>query len=103
VKTATRLISVVVSVCIASALVGCYASEPAEPGDRLHATVPDLAGMTRDAAEEALLDAGYSLGEVSEEPAEGDTPGTVVSQSPIWGTSLPRDAAVDIVLATGAD
>ena len=86
--------------CAACALVGCAAQDSDESSGELHAAVPDLEGMSVAEAETTLAEAGYTLGDISEAPAEGVEPGTVISQSPIRGTSLSRDSAVDIVVAT---
>jgi len=85
-------------------LVGCgaNASTDGEP-EGLHATVPNVVGLTIDDAEEALTQAGYVVGQVLENASGSAAEGTVTSQSPVGGTSLPRDSEVDLTIeaATG--
>jgi eukaryotic-like serine/threonine-protein kinase len=60
------------------------------------ARVPEVAGMTLDAAIAALSHAGLRRGTLSEESGPG-APGSIVRSSPAAGTDLERGAAVDLV------
>jgi serine/threonine-protein kinase len=64
------------------------------------ATVPDVVGMTEDAARSAFRAAGLRASVVqvpSQEPA-----GTVVAQAKPAGTSLPRGSTVQINVSSGS-
>jgi len=67
------------------------------------ATVPDLTGRSQVDATAALLAAGLHLGSVSQQQRDGQTPGTVLSQSPAAGVALVQGAAVDITVARAPD
>ncbi len=66
------------------------------PPERRQVAVPDLAGLTRAAAEQALERDSLYLGLVEEPRAS--TPGTVVSQAPEARTRVYLHTAVDVVL-----
>lgn len=86
---------------LGSIATGCAtAPDDADPvGDGLHLIVPSVAGLDESAAAEALSDAGYRIGEVTFEEAQGAEPGTVIKQDPIAGMSVPRDSEIDLVIA----
>ena len=69
-------------------------------GDGLHPVVPDVTGMSLADAQTVLESEGYVVGEVL-----GDTPGdpsaTVVEQSPVAATSVPRETPIDLRVAAG--
>ena len=60
--------------------------------------VPDVVAQSQTDAEVALLNAGLKLGAVTKE-SSNQTPGTVISQTPAPGTSVPAGAAVTLVVA----
>lgn len=62
--------------------------------------VPSLEGMTRSQAEQALNNAGLSLGNVKKEYSNKPKD-TVISQSINAGESVTKDTLVDIVLSDG--
>lgn len=64
-------------------------------------TIPDLEGMSREAAEQKLNKAGFKLGEVTTKPGERDK-GEVMKQSPNSGEVIAQGTAVDIVLSDGS-
>lgn len=78
---------------VALGLVGCGPKQ---------VDVPNLERMDQAEAEEALAQAGLTLGTVSEEPG-GDMQfgGFVWKQSPEAGTKADEKSAVDIVVSTG--
>lgn len=95
-----RVLAIVVVASIivgALGLSGCAStrSEVTAP-DELHSVVPDVVGQSEAAAQEALVQAGFELGEVTSSP--GGEPGVVVSQDPVAGTSNPRSNPVDLVV-----
>ena len=65
--------------------------------------VPKVAGVTRDAAEAALADAGLGLA-VAARRHDVDAPaGTVLGQQPAPGTALRRGGQVRVVVSLGPD
>ena len=63
-------------------------------------TAPDVTGSTLDTAKADIVQAGLTVGSVSEDDGtSGQTPGTVVSQDPSGGSSVPKGSAVDLVVA----
>ena len=65
------------------------------------ATVPDLSGMTKAQAEQALLNVGLKPGVVTPQPSDTVPAGSVVSQSPPVDTKVDRGSTVDIVVSSG--
>jgi eukaryotic-like serine/threonine-protein kinase len=61
--------------------------------------VPDMVGQSQKAAEAALTTAGLTLGAVTLQVSAGQTPETVLSQSPAPPASLPAAGKVDLVVA----
>ena len=61
--------------------------------------VPDLTGQTQKAAEAALTTAGLVLGAITLQVSAGQTPETVLSQSPAPPASLPAGGKVNLVVA----
>ncbi|MCU0723162.1 MAG: PASTA domain-containing protein, partial [Planctomycetes bacterium] len=57
--------------------------------------VPDLAGLTLEAAKAALEQAGLALGEATPAPGQG-APGTVVSQNPAKGAKAAKGSPVSV-------
>lgn len=64
--------------------------------------VPNLFGMTEEAAEAALTAEGYVLGKVTTDESEYPE-GTVIGQSPGADEELEKGSRVDIVLSDGTD
>ncbi len=84
----------VVCLLLVSALVcGC----PKE------ATVPDLVGMPLEEAVSALTAAGLAAGSAAQQFSETVPEGSVISQNPRGGASVPPDSAVDLVLSLGPE
>lgn len=64
-------------------------------------TVPDVTGSDVDTARSEITSAGLEVGSVSEDDGgSGQTPGTVVDQSPGGGASVAKGSSVDLVIAT---
>ena len=66
------------------------------------ATVPNLAGLTQDAAKLALADAGLLLGSVIPEPSTTVSSGQVIRQDPAAGVKVAKGSAVSIVVSSGS-
>ena len=65
--------------------------------------VPDLTGLTRDEAEDALEEEGLELGDVNREPSEEVEEGQVVSQTVAPDTDVETGTAVGITLSSGPE
>lgn len=65
-------------------------------------TVPNVAGLTRREAEQALGAAGFDLGDVTER-IDARPRGAVVATVPAIGQSVLQPAAVSLVLSAGPD
>lgn len=72
-------------------------------GLRLVPRVPDVTGLTRAAADQALAKAGYKTGEVSLVTTSKVSRGHVAEQAPEPGAILSKGSAVDLVVVKGAD
>lgn len=64
-------------------------------------SMPDLRGMTEEAARKALTDAGLTCGTVSETNSDTVTAGQVISQSYNPGISVSSGTTINIVLSAG--
>jgi beta-lactam-binding protein with PASTA domain len=64
---------------------------------RVH--VPDLTSQTQKAAEAALSTAGLAVGSITLQVSAGQTPETVLSQSPTPPATLPSGGKVNLVVA----
>jgi len=62
-------------------------------------SVPDVAGMTRAAAQVAMAEAGFVIGDVSYDESSVDPTGTVVAQEPAAGTRAEKDSRISLTLA----
>ena len=65
--------------------------------------VPDVRGMTEDAARNALQAVGLELGSVTTQTSDTTDPGLVISQNPGQGTTADPGTAVSVVLAAEPD
>jgi beta-lactam-binding protein with PASTA domain len=63
------------------------------------ATVPDVVGQSRAAAEATLTNAKLAAGAITQQTSTEQSPGTVLEQSPAAGTSLPAGGTVSFVVA----
>jgi hypothetical protein len=61
--------------------------------------VPDLSGLTLEAATAKLTGAGLAIGEVSKQPAADKTMGTVIAQDPPAGGDVNASTGIMITLA----
>jgi RHS repeat-associated protein len=64
-------------------------------------TVPDVVGQTRSAAEAAIGTASLVVGTVGSAPSTTVAAGSVISQSPLAGTSVVSGSPVSFVISTG--
>jgi beta-lactam-binding protein with PASTA domain len=63
--------------------------------------VPNVVGLTQDAATTAILGASLSIGTVTTTPSSTVPPGSVISQSPVAGTQANSGSAVALVVSLG--
>lgn len=63
--------------------------------------VPDLGGLTPEAAEGALAERGLVVGDTSESFSDRVEAGTIVATSPEAGVTAERDSAVDLIVSKG--
>lgn len=64
--------------------------------------VPNVVGLTRASAKTAIVKSGLTLGTVTRAPSTTIPAGSVSSESPAAGTTVAVDAAVDLVISSGA-
>lgn len=64
-------------------------------------TVPDLFGMTRDEARDALVDEGLQLGNTTEEANSSVDEGRVIRSEPRGGQSIEPGSSVDLFISSG--
>ncbi|MDB4905869.1 MAG: serine/threonine protein kinase [Gemmatimonadetes bacterium] len=69
-------------------------------GGQKMGTVPNIGGMTQADAERAIEEAGFNVGETSDQPSTQPR-GTVVDARPRAGSSLPMPGVISIVLSAG--
>jgi len=65
--------------------------------------VPNLQGATRQEAEQRLIDAGLTLGDVSSQPDEVVEEGKIVGQSPPAGSKQDKGGQVSLILSSGKE
>jgi len=63
--------------------------------------VPDLTGKTQAEAELLITEAGFTVGEVTEQASKDVEAGLVLSQSPVANATAERESAVSFVLSSG--
>ena len=66
-----------------------------------NATVPDVAGLAREAAEAVITAAGLYVGTVTEQCSDTVAAGSVISQNPVAGTAVTEGSTVNLVVSTG--
>ena len=64
--------------------------------------VPDVIGLSREAAEDRISDAGLTPGDVSEQESE-EAEGEVLSQDPAGGSEVERGTTVNLTVSTGVE
>jgi Leucine-rich repeat (LRR) protein len=64
-------------------------------------SVPDVVGLTQPAAQSAITAAGLVVGTVTQAASGTEPKGSVISQSPLGGTSVVAGSLVNLVVSTG--
>jgi len=62
-------------------------------------TVPNVVGLTQSAATSAIIEAGLTVGQITQQASETVPAGTVIRQNPAAGTSVQSGSAVDLVVS----
>jgi beta-lactam-binding protein with PASTA domain len=65
------------------------------------ATVPDVEGLTENAATAALTEAKFTVGTVAQQTSDTVTTGKVISQEPASGNSVAEGSPVNLVISSG--
>jgi beta-lactam-binding protein with PASTA domain len=65
------------------------------------ATVPNVEGLTENAATAALTEAKFMVGTVAQQTSDTVTTGKVISQEPASGSSVAEGSPVNLVISTG--
>jgi serine/threonine-protein kinase len=68
-------------------------------GGPAQASVPDLVGQSRAAAEATLTNAKLAVGTITQQTSTEQSPGTVLEQSPAADSSLPSGGKVNLTVA----
>jgi serine/threonine-protein kinase len=63
--------------------------------------VPDVVNLSREDAEEAIEEAGFIVGEVTEENSTEIEEGRVIDQSPVPLATAERESPVDLIVSLG--
>ena len=66
-------------------------------------SVPDVSNMDQATALKALTDAGLALGDITEEYSEDVAEDLVIETNPKTGSSIAKDAEVDLVISLGEE
>ncbi len=75
-------------------------TEVLTPVQQGRSSTPYLSGKTVEAAAADLEQVGLRLGQVTSAPSDSVAPDHILEQSPAGGTRIPRNATVDLVVAT---
>ena len=63
--------------------------------------VPDVTGLTQDAATAAITTAGFGVGQVIEAASDTVPAGSVISQTPVAGTMAVPSSLVNLIVSSG--
>ena len=95
----TVLVAVLTLLVLAGLVFGGYRLLAGDPSDNV--TVPSVLGSTRQAAEQALIDAGLQPAFRNVDGPEGRTVGTVIKQGPEQGAEVARGSTVTAEINVG--
>ncbi len=76
-------------------------SPPGQPAAPAKVKVPDVAGLTRSAAEQKLIDAGLEVGQVSSFPSDNVAAGRVITPGIAAGTPVEPGTKVNLTISSG--
>lgn len=83
----------------ASDLAGAKVTLTVSKGQQM-GRVPSVNGLSREDAERAIEDAGFAVGEISEQPSQSPR-GAVLGTRPSGGTQMPMPSPVALVVSAG--
>ena len=86
------------TIVIANATVTIVVSSGPDP---TKVNAPDLTGLTTAAAETSLTNVGLKLGATTQETSNTVAVGLIIRQTPVAGTSVSLNSAINIVVSTG--
>jgi serine/threonine-protein kinase len=70
-------------------------------GPQMMITVPNVEGLTQDAATTAITGAKLTIGNVTQQTSDTVASGNVISQDPASGSSVAEDSPVKLVISSG--
>jgi hypothetical protein len=82
-------------------LLPCQYLEIPPPNEPMPMPVPNVVGMTKDAASAALITGGFVLGAVTSMASDTVASGQVISQTPAANTTAMMGSAVAVMVSTG--
>lgn len=85
-----------------SRYVSNFTPPPGPFGLECSPVVPDVVGLTESDADTAIVDAGFTVGDVTTASSESVPVGLVISQDPAAGTTLSLGDPINFVLSTGS-
>lgn len=65
--------------------------------------VPDVRGMSQAEASNAITQAGFAVGKISEQESDGVESGKVISTDPAGGSKANKGSTINIVISKGAE
>lgn len=71
---------------------------PTSDGAAPAKSIPDLAGLTQQAADKKLTEAGFKLGKVAQKQEAGRVKDIIFEQDPKAGATAPRDTSVNVTV-----
>lgn len=86
---------------VALLLIGCGGGSSGHNNIGVAGVVPDVVNLTQAAASAAITAAGLRVGTVTMAGSGTIAAGSVISQNPVAGTSLPTGSNVDLVVSSG--
>jgi beta-lactam-binding protein with PASTA domain len=102
----TGIITAITGLIVALHQAGLLGERDKPPPDEKHtssilqeAKVPNLIGLSRDQAADALKSEGLALGNITTRNTEERVAGTIMAQQPEAGQVIPRGSSVNLVFA----
>ena len=102
-KKTGKTVAIVTAILVVLLAIGGAVMAFSSGGSIVSSGVPKVMGKTVDAAEQALTEAGYVLGEVTEEYSAEVVSGRVMSQDPEAGSKPEKGTKVNLVVSKGPE
>jgi eukaryotic-like serine/threonine-protein kinase len=100
-RRAAGWIALALAVLLVFVLAAFLTSRLLNSGEKAEVQVPSLIGKTRDQAEQAIRDAGLTVGEVGTRPSEPGNKGKVIDQDPEPGLGRKEGETVNFTIGGG--